>query len=302
MAQDFVSIIITSHNESQSLEGTLASIKPIGLAAPQIIVIDDGSTEPQVKLRTDLSQFLLLRNTERMGVAYSRDRAASLATAKVFCFLDAHQHVEGDSVNQCAELADATQSIVCPDIADFDSEVRRHGAYFSMDAKTGFYSSTWKQRKPLDQYGRVSSLKAPAYFIPSQIYPIVCWSKLQRGWGGSEAMVSLKAFFADVPILHLCGPLIRHKFKTSFHYNVSWNEVWRNHAIIARICFEEETWRNYWLPQVFEKHLSSSVLEELESEEIRAEKDFFTRFKRRKDIDFWNDLIFSRPPREVLER
>lgn len=294
-----VSFIVTSFDENDSLIATLRSIEAQRTLNYEIIVIDDGSEIPtsvQLGCRSNLS---LIRHGNRTGIATSRCEGATIASGNVLCFLDAHQIIEKNAVLECAELALSTQSIVCPDIADFDSDVRRHGAYFTKCAENGYFSAKWKQRKPISQYGRVSSLKAPAYFVPTSVYPAICWNKMLRGWGGSEAMISLKAFFADVPILHLCGPLIRHKFKTQFHYPVGWDEVWRNHAIIARTCFDDETWNNYWLPRVFKEHLSEAVLMEMNSSEMMAERAQFVAFKVKSDAEFWTDLIFEPVPPEV---
>src|SRR5207244_2603426 len=135
------------------------------------------------------------------------------------------------------------------------------------------FGAEWKYRTPDQSVTSISSLRAPGYLIPAEVYPKVRWSRSLRGWGGSEAAVSLKAFIAGVDILHLCGPVAYHQFKKKFHYDVSWDEVWRNHAIIARICFDERTWYEYWLPEVFEKNLSAAALNDLESDELRIEHE-----------------------------
>jgi hypothetical protein len=138
---------------------------------------------------------------------------------------------------------------------------------------------------------RISSLKAPGYIMPRSIYERVRWPVSLRGWGGSEAAVSLKAFFLGIPILHLCGPLTRHLFKTSFQYDVDSQGVAWNHAVIARICFEERTWHEHWLPEFFAKELPESTLQDLESPAIRDEQREFQHRKTRSDCDFWRWLL-----------
>jgi hypothetical protein len=72
--------------------------------------------------------------------------------------------------------------------------------------------------------------------------------------------------------------------------------VWRNHAIIARVCFDDSTWFQYWLPQVFEPHLTEEARHTLESMEIQDEHDEFIRRKVRTDRQFWTDLMQTSPP------
>lgn len=127
--------------------------------------------------------------------------------------------------------------------------------------------------------------------MPRAIYDRVRWPSELRGWGGSEAAISLKAFFLGIPILHLCGPLTRHLFKKSFQYQVNSEGVAWNHAVIARVCFDERTWMEYWLPHVFAKELPESILRELDSPAIRDEQREFERKKVRSDRDFWRWLL-----------
>lgn len=161
------------------------------------------------------------------------------------------------------------------------------------------FGAEWKLTRPRKNISPVNSLRAPAYVIPASIYPKVAWSPLLRGWGGSEACVSLKAFFTGVPILHLCGPIAYHKFKTKFHYPVTWDEIWRNHALIARICFSERTWYDYWLPKIFEPHLNETVQREMDSAEVREEQRAFQKLKVRSDHEFWTRLVFRAVPKSV---
>jgi glycosyltransferase involved in cell wall biosynthesis len=294
-----VSAVITAHNEGDEVRRTIESIRSSASVALETVLVDDGSTDGCCELNGEDRRVRLVRHEKRLGIAASRHEASLLAKGKVIAYFDGHQRTDGDSIDQCARLALARNSIVCPDVCDFDDEDRLHGAYFSHFPDRRVFTAEWKMRAPRGGLGRVSSLKAPAYFIPKSVYPLVHWPCELRGWGGSEAAVSLKAFFTGIDILHLCGPLIRHQFKKQFHYEVGWSEVWRNQAIIARICFEERTWYDYWLPHVFEANLSDDVKKELESSLIRAEQQEFAKLKVRHDDEFWTRLVFRNVP-EVL--
>ena len=112
--------------------------------------------------------------------------------------------------------------------------------------------------------------------------------------------MSLKAFFTGIEIVSLRGPVAWHRFKKTFHYHVSADDIWRNHALIARVCFSEKTWYEYWLPELFEWHLTDEALRDLESADVVAQQRDFQNDKVRPDRDFWEVLLRREPPQAVL--
>lgn len=130
-------------------------------------------------------------------------------------------------------------------------------------------------------------------------YDRVYWIQGLRNWGGSEAAISVKAFFLDIPILHLCGTPTRHMFKQKLQYDATWEDVWRNHALIARVCFDDRTWYKYWLPKLFEPHLTDEGKRDMESESIVAQHEEFQRVKVRTDAEFWTVLLKQPVPAEL---
>lgn len=294
-----LSVIITAHNEGPEARLTVESVRANTQIPCEILLVDEGSTDGCCDLPAQDGVRVIRRET-RVGVALARDLAASQSCGDVLVFLDAHQRVESGSLEQCAALALSRNAIVVPDLCDFDNETRLHGAYFVHGARGRWLAAEWKLRAPRANVTRINSLRAPAYALPRRLYPTLRWSQALRGWGGTEAALSLKAFFAGIEILHLCGPLVQHKFKRSFHYNVGWREVWRNQAIVARVCFAERTWDRYWRP-VFAKHLAEEDLRELDAPAILAERDAFTTQKVRSDQEFWTRLAFCRVPAALMD-
>ena len=132
--------------------------------------------------------------------------------------------------------------------------------------------------------------------MPRDVYHRIRWVGTLRGWGGSEAAITWKAFFHDIPILHLCGPLARHLFGRSIPYAAPWESEWRNHALLARVCFDDQTWFEHWLPNVFAKHLSDGIRPDLESKELLAEHEAFLTAKVRPDREFWRCLLQQEEP------
>ena len=43
----------------------------------------------------------------------------------------------------------------------------------------------------------------------------------------------VKSFFMGIGILHISGPLARHRFQRDFPYTTTWEGVWRNQAVIG---------------------------------------------------------------------
>jgi len=188
------------------------------------------------------------------------------------------------------------QAIVCPDIKDYGLfGMRLHGAEFELAPRNGLFSARWR-RSFTRQMSIVTGLKAPLYVIPKARYEEVAWSRSLSGWGASDASVALKAFFVGLPIVHLKGPLARHRFQRQFSYPTTWEGVWKNQAILARVCFDEATWRNYWLPEVFEQHLSDKNRLLLDSPGILKECEEFRRRKIRSDGSFWTELLRAPMP------
>jgi glycosyltransferase involved in cell wall biosynthesis len=296
-----IGVVITAHNEGHEVQRTLASVRENTRRALEIVLVDDGSTDGCCNgaLGPDVQ---MLRFGQRLGVAASRNAGAAAATSPVLVFADAHQRFSPGCLDLCAETAVARDAIVWPDVCGLDDRCALcHGARFKFRPGRGFYAR-WNVPRPVHRISRISSLKAPGYIMPRAIYDRVRWPAELRGWGGSEAAVSLKAFFLGIPILHLCGPIARHLFKESFQYEVNSAGVAWNHAVIARVCFEERTWEEYWWPHIFAKELPAAILNELNSAAIRDEHQEFQRGKIRRDRDFWRWLLKAPEPNCLRRR
>lgn len=294
-----LSILITAHNEGDEVRRTVDSVLSQTGGHLEVVVVDDGSTDHCCDQLHD-RRVRVIRNTARTGVAPARRLAVEHANGDAFAFLDGHQRVTSSALNRCAAFARRRSAILLPDNRGFSAKSTvSYGAAFQLDEDTGYFSARWINDTPRKLLTRVTSLRAPAYVIPRSVYPQVCWIDELRNWGGSEAAVSLKAFFADCPILNLCGTLTYHRYKKQLHYDASWEDVWRNHALIARVCFTDRTWQRYWLPQVFADHLSEQARRDLDSDSVLTQQEEFSRCKIRSDEEFWTSLLQMPVPREL---
>jgi glycosyltransferase involved in cell wall biosynthesis len=294
-----LSLILTVHNEGDELSRALKSVLSKTTEASNVLIVDDASTDGCCE-RVENDRVHVIRNASRKGVAASRHQAVQAAQGSVLAFLDGHHRVATGALNCCAELAASHPSIVVPDIRDFELDSpTTHGASFRMCPERGYFSANWNYAHPQQQISRVTSLRSPIYLMSRETYDRVYWIQGLRNWGGSEAAISVKAFFLDIPILHLCGTPTRHMFNQKLEYNATWDDVWRNHALIARVCFDARTWYKYWLPKLFEPHLTDEAKRDMESESIVAQHEEFQRVKVRTDAEFWTVLLNQPVPPEL---
>jgi GT2 family glycosyltransferase len=86
-----VSFVIPARNEHHTLRYTVANLyRTVTRHSFEIIVVDDDSGEPLSGHLDPARKVVYLRNTERLGVAKSRNIGARQATGDLLVFLDAH--------------------------------------------------------------------------------------------------------------------------------------------------------------------------------------------------------------------
>jgi glycosyltransferase involved in cell wall biosynthesis len=294
-----LSVIITAHNEGAEVLRTIESVRSNTAVDHEIIVVDDGSTDGSCAGIEALGA-RVIRHQKRIGVAHSRDAGSSAALGDVFTYLDGHQRVDPGCLDRCAELAAAQDAIVCPPCRPLNrTRPVSYGASLTLCTERGFFSGRYRVDRPQEAVTKVSGLRAPGYTIPRSVYTRVRWVAGLRGWGASDYAIALKAFFADVDILHVNTGATEHLFRKAIPYETSWESVWRNHALIARVCFDDRTWQRYWLPELFQANLSEESLAEMNSPAVLAEHEAFMAIKARPDREFWRGLLHQREPKAL---
>lgn len=98
-----VSLIIPSYNKAYELDLLLYSIErqTFDHSHFEVIVVDDGSTDRTIQNLTNYRppfQFHYIRNVERMGRAFTRNRGIKVASGDILIFLDSEMIIDTDFV------------------------------------------------------------------------------------------------------------------------------------------------------------------------------------------------------------
>lgn len=288
--------------------------------AVHIVVVDDGSDDGCAERAEDFGA-AVVRHRKRHGIGWSRTEGVSALPddCDTVMFLDAHQRVSPGCVGGCAELALKHNAIVMPDtrgIRDRDRFTKlKKGQKQELATQHRILPRTTPRKeevgflfrnslsfdKPVDKLSRTGALNSPGYTVPLSIWRDMPISSLCRGFGGNEPMLWVKAFFLDVPILHTCDHMVRHLFRSkNAHYKATPKEVNRNMAILAKTCFDADTWDGFWWPEVFDSIVTRNTKKVLESDQLWNEHLAFQWKKKRPDSEFWRGLCLEPLPVEGI--
>ena len=104
----------------------------------------------------------------------------------------------------------------------------------------------------------------------------------------------MKAFFLGIDILHVCGPVARHLFRSKFQYAVHDEEISRNHARHRSCLFRRPNMVRALAAARLDGHLTRQPFVGLEAPDVIAEHNDFIKLKRRADREFWLGLLRRR--------
>ena len=123
-----LSVLIPARNAGGSLGPCLEALARSSCAPGEIIVVDDASSDATSEIAVAHGAHLL-RNTERMGPAATRNRAASTARGKTLVFVDADVFVRHDALE-----------IIDSHLRDHPQVAALFGSYDNTPADRGFLS------------------------------------------------------------------------------------------------------------------------------------------------------------------
>jgi len=307
---------LSERYEGNELLATLDSVRANSEPGVPIVVVDDGSDDGCCARAGEFGA-TVVRHEKRIGIGYSRTEGVEHLdpACDTVMFLDAHMRISAGCIEHSAGLALERDAIIWPDVRGLRDRPRfkkrrrgrlqetatQHGAAPRVGPDKDEPGYLFRNRlifgKPKDTVSRTHALNSPGYTLPRSVWDIMPISKLTRGFGGNEPMLWVKAFFLDVPILHTCGAMVRHIFREhTAHYTATSREVMRNMAILAKTCFDAETWNGFWWPEVFEAAADKEMRAVLGSDELWEEHLSFQSRKKRPDCEFWRGLCLEPIP------
>ena len=89
--------------------------------------------------------------------------------------------------------------------------------------------------------------------------------------------------------------MARHYFREGGHmpFRQSFKGVSRNHLAIARVCFADDTFNNYWRKiRIFTKKLGKEGIESV-YKDFTDQHEEFQKIKARPDVEFWRGLMLE---------
>jgi glycosyltransferase involved in cell wall biosynthesis len=313
-----ISVVITTYNEGDDLIKTVESINE-NTSRHEIVIVDDGGTDDSVSRAVTMPNVVMKRNDERIGIAYSRNVGVDASKGDTVAFLDGHQRVTKDCLNDAAKLAKQTGGIVWPCMRGLkDRGWTSFGSWMRFQdhhRKKGLFGGRYDRRQPRERVSRIGTMMVPGYVMQKSTFN----EKVRlidglRGWGASEPALSVKAFFTDTPIFGLRadfypdgrwkrGPMTRHMFREGGHmpFSQQFRGVCANHMAIARVCFSDYTFRRYFRRiNIYRKKLGDEGIQQVYDYYTEQHKAF-QKIKKRPDSEFWRGLMLEDVPRGVKD-
>jgi glycosyltransferase involved in cell wall biosynthesis len=314
-----ITAVISARNEAGEVIPTCESILAGG--ADEICLVDDGSTDGSCDPAKLPPAVILLRNDKPAGVAAAR--CQGLAEAKrrhgiahhVAAIFDAHERVEPDSLVEPCRVALERGAVVCLSVQGLaESERKQYGTGFGgrlvLSKDACHYMTPYNAAAPPQRFSPVQSAIGAGYIASFEtLNRIGGWIDLPS-WPGDEQALALACYFTDTPILvdRVCHN--RHLFNSPHKFSVSPTQINLNWLCIARVYFEEDTFRRFWYPNV--ARACPEAAERWKALEntpwVREQRERFRPLKRRTDEEFarWlNDqrllpFVSATPPNPLV--
>lgn len=225
------SIIIPCKNEFNTLKSTVDSIlRSRNSTSFEIIVVDDASKDNSSAFLEStedkkLYEKVLLLKTNNLGAADARNAGAGIAKGKYLFFCDAHVEVpDGWLDNLVDTLKDSRYHIVAPCILDMNNPL------------AAGYGQTWDKLLNitwlLEEPSGISDIPIAcgcAFGITREAFAAVGgFHPLFQVWGKEDEELCLKAWLYGLRIAMNSAVKVKHLFRKTHPYEISYNNVTYN--------------------------------------------------------------------------
>jgi len=305
-----LSIIVPTYNEGPWLKRTLKAIAKVPPDSPyEIIVVDDCSTtEDVLAAERTCSGTKFIHHATRKGTSGGRITGAAAAKGDMLCFLDAHVWPSPGFFDYLIETVSSKPNrIAAPGLTQFKltkpmnplpdpPRGTNYGGGFTFACrKCWFYMSVNKKRK---HWQRRHGAYACGMTMTRKLYDkLGGWMTLPGYWSSSDVAMCIKAWLLDIPIIIETRAHHFHGVKGfGPHETPKWHEV-INRLYAARILFGEDTYNDFWLPQLmsrFGRHWRPEWEKILSSDEVEAQHHHVHENAVKTDAEFMEKFVLPR--------
>jgi len=309
MSNKKLTVIIPFLNENQEVENTLESIKAHLNDPIEIILINDASDDSfDYKTVAEKYGAVYIENTERMGVAASRDLGVKVCQTPYFLLLDAHMRFYDSSWTQriIEELEKDHRALLCCQtkilrvendiVVEHNGGLPSYGAYFELDSKQGLIEPCWAMQEPVGT-SHLQTIPIPCVLGAGYACSKEYWQYLKgleglKYYGTDELYISLKVWLEGGSCKLLKDIVIGHIYRKVAPFPMYAKFRLYNRLLIIEL-FIPEIYKKELISQVRRFHydfLSESLLILYENREtVKRLKDYYQQIFTR-DYSFYEIL------------
>lgn len=253
---NLLTVVIPFLNEKEEVENTVREIRRTVGDRVDIIVINDCSYD-----RYPYGEKLLcynvnyLFNTQRKGVAASRDYGVQICKTPYFLLLDAHMRFEGGEWSESIvkELKNNDRQLLCCQtkplykdketgclIASKESS-KTYGAYSPFQVGSDWPDIKWnfKEFYPHERKEEIAIVLGAGYAASKRYWTYLRGLEGLQFYGSDEAYISYKVWMEGGECILLKDVVIGHIYRTSAPYKIQNKHSIYNQLLIARLLFPQ---------------------------------------------------------------
>lgn len=231
-------IVIPTHNEGDDVLATVDCILRNSPANLQLIVVDDGSTDHSTAQLQTLAQqnHIELVRGEKLGAIGARNLGASIASADIIGFVDAHCYTPKGWLEPLLETFDRH-----PDIAALSPVI---SCTKNLHAKG--YGATWIDDElamhwlPFtERLSDVPFIGGAGTFVRKNVFNSL--NGFDEGivqWGYEDVELSIRLWLFGHRVAVVPQSIIYHKFRTHFRYDLDFSDVLYNKLRLIFLHFD----------------------------------------------------------------
>lgn len=313
-----LTVIIPFLNEGNEVENTVNSLLGHTKEPIDIILINDNSDDGyNYKFLADKYKTRYIENSERKGVARSRDIGVELSETPYFLLLDAHMRFydfnwysillfnlksHHDTLFCCQSTV---LSNFCGNVIERPSAFAR-GAVIDLDPTTeNFLNARWNyDDKKSEQSKLVIACVLGAGYACSRRY----WKRLHglcglESYGLDEQLISLKVWLSGGQCILLNDIALGHIYRTNAPYNIKNSTIVYNKMVICYLLLPVEFYNMYILFLEKEKtDIFNEVMKlwDVHKDNLERERRYFSEILTQ-SLDYFKSINKSiikqeRPP------